>query len=253
MLRPRPTLPQARTRFRSAWCLRLGILVTLTTVPAVPVTPWRAAQAPAPPCRASAQPRRTRSLFASGAVTPPWSLFTEDPHGAVRAGTGSQSSPQQVVSATLREQYLEASWSGAERGVLGFDGHPRDYRLAARGGVALVVRYQVLERPTRPVLVGMRCAPPHGDSGHAAGSRDWRSCGSPFGAVVDLLPLWSSVPLQRWRTLVLPLHCLTAGGAELADVGAPLIVDTAGSLTLRIGAVRFGSSAAPCPAQASRT
>jgi beta-glucosidase len=197
--------------------------------------------------------RARRTLFAAGQVTPPWSLFAEDAEGSVRATLATQSSPQQVLTATLAPQYLEARWTGVQRAVLAISGRAQDYRTATQSNAALVLRYQLLERPSRPVLIGMRCEPPYGLTAREAGSRDWRLCGSAYGASVDLLPLLSRTALDSWRTLVVPLRCLAANGADLGNVGAPLTLDTAGKLQLRIREVALATRVAACPPAANHT
>jgi len=115
----------------------------------------------------------------------------------------------------------------------------------------VVARYRVDEPPSAPVVVGIRCEAPYGTRPpeNPAARVEWRLCGTPAGAVLDLTDTFRRAPPGTWQTLHLPLACLARTGADLEHVNALLAVETSGTLGLSFEDARLvqSSAKADCP------
>jgi beta-glucosidase len=190
------------------------------------------------------------SLFAAGHVTAPWSIYVEDPTATVRLTMQDQPSPRQTLIAKLADGNLEGTWSGNGVGELRIGGRAADFTARVQAGEALVLSYRVVERPTQPVTLGIRCEAPYGTRpplDATAPVIDWRLCGARGGAGVDITGALHAAAPGSWHSLAVPLHCATAG-ADLKNVDAPFAMATAGRLTLQLRDVHLAHSDATCPA-----
>jgi beta-glucosidase len=197
--------------------------------------------------------RRARDTFYHAAhVTAPWSVYLADAGpgaGAeVRLTTIRQESPRRGLLVTQGLAGLTARWNGTAPAILRIAGREADFRPRAADHEAIEFRYRLDEAPTSPVTVGVRCVPPYyrhpqdaprGASGLAAAAQTAWKCGTHDGASVDLTPTLRSAPLGAWRTYSYSLACLSAQGADLSNVEAPLAVATAGRLALTISEVHL--------------
>jgi beta-glucosidase len=185
--------------------------------------------------------RGAGSLFRAGHVTAPWSIYVSDATAEVRLTTPEQPSPEGAIRARLVADAVEATWSGRATGAFRIGGRPADLRARAAQGLAVVIDARVDEPPTARVGIGAWCEAPYGTPPDppAATPVDWRRCGTPHGALLDYTAALAATRPGAWTELVVPLACLAEAGATLADVSAPLLVETSGRLSLRVRAARL--------------
>jgi beta-glucosidase len=182
------------------------------------------------------------SLFDAGHPTAPWSLFVADGDAEVHVTTALQASPHGAVSVTFGAAGIAASWNGSQDGMLRISGRGADMRPTLSGGGSIDVRYRVDRPPDGAVTIGMRCMEV--------------LCGTAAGAMLDVTRAFRTAPVGAWSTLVIPVSCLRATGADLANVEVPFAVETAGRFKVTIAQVRLASGAPearrPCPPAAGR-
>jgi beta-glucosidase len=193
------------------------------------------------------------SLFTAAHVIAPWSIFVADRTAEVRLTMNSQTSPDGAVTATLHRPTVRVAWTGVAKSDFRIGGRAADYTAQATAGMEIVARYRVDERPTQSVGVGIRCDAPYSTHAPPVGVTspiEWKLCGMPTGAFLDLTSTFSEAPIGAWRTLHLPLECLSHSGADLANVSAPFTIETAGRFAVRFADVRLARSphARLCPA-----
>jgi beta-glucosidase len=184
------------------------------------------------------------TLIHAAHVTAPWSLFVSDRSAEVRLTTQRQESPLGVLSVTRDRAGAVARWSADQPGIFRISGRPADYRAEAAAGRRIVARYQILTKPTNPVRIGVRCAAPTmrlpaGAPAAAPAVPDPALCNTAGGAMLDLTAALRLAPLGAWRTLSIPLSCLSSRGADLANVEAPFAIETAGQFRIAIADVRI--------------
>jgi beta-glucosidase len=168
------------------------------------------------------------SLFFAAHPTAPWSMFVADGADQVHVTTSRQASPHGAVSVQLGAAGAVASWGG-QAGELRISGRAADLTPAARAGAAVEVRYRVERSPDRSVSIGMQCTEP--------------KCGTAHGALLDVTAAFKPAAAGVWSTLVVPLSCWRAAGADLTAVEAPFALATAGRFEVTIAAVRIASAA----------
>jgi beta-glucosidase len=174
------------------------------------------------------------SLFHAGHVTAPWSIFVADDSAEVHLTTARQESPRGSVVVASEPDGSTVVWSGTQSGWFTISGRAGDMRPQAGQGVAIDVRYRVDRVPTQRVKIGVRCTEP--------------LCGSRHGAMLDVTRVFRSAQPGDWRTLSIPLSCLSAAGADLAQVVVPFAIETSGAFGLTISEVRLAQRAAgPSP------
>jgi beta-glucosidase len=174
------------------------------------------------------------SLFHAGHVTAPWSIFVADDGAEVHLTTARQESPRGSVVIAAESDGSTVVWSGTQSGRFTISGRAGDLRPQAGEGVAIDVRYRVDRVPTQRVKIGVRCTEP--------------LCGSQHGALLDVTQVFRNAPPGNWQTLSIPLSCLTAAGADLAQVVVPFAIETSGAFALTISEVRLAQRAAgPSP------
>lgn len=170
------------------------------------------------------------SLFQSGHVTAPWSVFIADELATVRMTGAAQPSPRGIVTATIDGAHLKLRWDGTGRGDFWIGGRPVDLRAAAAAGNMIEARLRVDEVPTGRVEAGVRC------STSSQGAEN--GCGRQGGALVDVSGLLSSVTAGTAVTLSLPLACF-ARTSGLASVAGSFELRTEGKLALSLTGVRL--------------
>ncbi len=191
------------------------------------------------------------SLFGDGHAIAPWSVFVEDSTAPVRLTTQSQATPRGVLSVARESAGLTARWSGGGVAELRIGGRAQDF--TSRAGEVLHLRYQLLDRPSGRVTLGVRCEAPYGT--HAptdptAPRINWGRCGAAAGVGVDVSHALSAVEPGSWQELSVPFKCMLPPGSDLAHLNAPFALVSGGRLALRIAEVRLEPGTAPCPTDA---
>ena len=107
----------------------------------------------------------------------------------------------------------------------------------ASEGELIEVHYRVDHAPAGTVSLGMRCADP--------------LCGTERGAMLDVTQTFRAARIGAWATLVIPVSCLAATGANLSKVDVPFAVEASGEFGVTISEVQVLSDAeaarTPCP------
>ena len=196
--------------------------------------------------------QQTGTLFNSGHVTAPWSIYVGDTAGEVRLTMQSQPSPGGALNVRLEIPAVRAVWSGKGPAELRIGGRATDLRAAVREQRALMVRYRVDARPTKQVRMGFRCEGPYrapAAKNTDGTPRDWSYCGTRAGALAEVTQILSRAPLGKWETLQLPLKCFAANPADVSLVNGQFALDTAGILDVSFTDISISptSSADPCP------
>ena len=178
------------------------------------------------------------SLFHAGHPTAPWSLFVADGDAEVHVTTARQSSPHGAVAVTLAGEDAAVSWNGTQAGMLRITGRGADLRPIAREEGAVEMRYRVDHAPQAPVSLGLGCPDP--------------LCGGGGAAMLDVTGQIGASAVGVWNTMVIPVSCLTAAGADLGAVEVPFAIETGGKFEMTIAEVRLvtGAPASACPAAA---
>jgi len=195
--------------------------------------------------------RVTGSLYHATHVTAPWSIYLSDASAEVRLTTTHQDSPQGGLMVAQSLAGVTATWSGPQQAMFRIAGRQADFRALAAQGTDIEVRFRVEERPADRVRIGVRCVAPymrHPASVSAVGGEpqtDAARCAIDGGAMLDLTRALASAPLGVWHTLAYSLSCFGARGADLSNVEAPLVIETAGRFALTISEVRLTQRKGP--------
>jgi beta-glucosidase len=180
------------------------------------------------------------SLFHAAHPTAPWSLFLADGDAEVHLTNSKQASPHGALSVALAPVGAIAKWNGTQAGMLRISGRASDMGHRAREGEFIEVHYRVDRAPVGTVLLGMRCEDP--------------LCGAERGAMLDMTKTFRDARIGSWATLVIPVSCLAATGANLSKVESPFAVETSGEFGVTISEVQVSSDAPqarmPCPSAA---
>ncbi len=185
---------------------------TTTSVPALPEDPR------IPPGRNGAD-----TVFQSGHVTAPWSIYVGDELAEVRLTTERQPSPGGAAAVTLRPGAVDANWAGGKRGTVRIGGRASDLRRLAAAGGTLEIRYRTDRAPAGAVTIGMGCGEHcRGDGRHHA----------------SLTPSSGAA----WQTLEIPLACFAKAGADLSKIDTPLAIETGDAFRLSIAEAKFGEA-----------
>jgi beta-glucosidase len=122
--------------------------------------------------------------------------------------------------------------------MLRVTGRALDMGPSAAKEDTITVRYRVDLAPAGRVALGVRCTLP--------------LCGTIGGALLDVTKTFTEAKVGAWNTLVVPVSCLEATGADLASVEVPLVLETAGKFGVTIAQARLGALApgaqVSCPA-----
>jgi beta-glucosidase len=133
------------------------------------------------------------------------------------------------VSVTLAPVGAVATWNGTAAGMLRISGRASDMRRRAGEGDLVEVHYRVDHAAAGVVSVGMRCSDP--------------LCGTERGAMLDVTDTIRAARAGAWSTLVIPLSCLAATGADLSKVDVPFAVEASGKFGMTIAEVRLRTDA----------
>lgn len=167
------------------------------------------------------------TLFQSGHVTAPWSIYVSDAKAEVRLTMPSQPSPEGAVTVALGKDGFTGEWPGGHDGVLRIGGRPADLHAAAAEGMAVTLRYRIDAPPAAPVrlaaLCGKRCA-----------------------GAVDVTAALKAAPVGAWRTLSVGLGCFAAKGADLSQVEAPMALETSGRFAITVADIRLAREEGAC-------
>jgi beta-glucosidase len=88
----------------------------------------------------------------------------------------------------------------------------------------LLIEYRVDEKHTAPVQLAVKCT-----------KASAISCGAAF----DLTKELDSAPHGQWRTVKVKLSSFREAGVDMASMTEPLVITTAGRLTLSLKTVRL--------------
>ncbi len=177
------------------------------------------------------------SLFHAAHPTAPWSLFLADGGVEVHLTNSKQASPHGAVSVSLAPVGAIANWNGTQAGMLRISGRASDMGRRAGEGELIEVHYRVDQAPAGTVSLGMTCTDP--------------LCGTGRGAMLDVTKTFRAARIGAWATLVIPVSCLAATGADLSKVDVPFAVEASGEFGVTISEVQVLSDAeaarTPCP------
>jgi beta-glucosidase len=177
------------------------------------------------------------SLFHAAHPTAPWSLFLADGGAEVHLTNSQQASPHGALRVAIAPVGAMANWNGTQAGMLRISGRASDLGPRARDGEVVELHYRVDHAPAGAVSVGMRCTDP--------------LCGTERGAMLDVTKTFRAARIGAWETLVIPMSCVAATGADLSKVEVPFAVEASGEFGVTISEVQLRSDArlarTPCP------
>jgi beta-glucosidase len=177
------------------------------------------------------------SLFHAAHPTAPWSLFLADSGAEVHLTNSKQASPHGAVRVAIAPVGAIANWNGTQAGMLRISGRASDMGRRARDGEVVELHYRVDHAPAGAVSVGMRCTDP--------------LCATERGAMLDVTKTFRAARIGAWETLVIPVSCVAATGADLSNVEVPFAVEASGEFGVTISEVQLRSDArlarTPCP------
>jgi beta-glucosidase len=178
-------------------------------------------------------------FFGRGQLPQGWSFVLREGSGVAipvtgnSGGTGTGRIRSSGVDRRAQEDARAFVWDGSGAGLAILSaGQPLDISREANGELSLVIEVQVDRAPSAPVTLAMECGV------------DCRGA-VPAGALLR------SAPAGQWSSVAIPLRCFAAAGADMRRISAPLIIETAGPLSVRISDVRIASTGGaqrPCPA-----
>jgi beta-glucosidase len=185
------------------------------------------------------------TLFHAGHVTAPWSIYVSDPTAQVRLTMQSQTSPDAAVTAQLDSRAVQARWSGRDEGEFRIGGRAVSLPLT---GQALRLHYRVEEKPQRAVILSMRCEAAPGVA-NSDPAMNIEHCGMARGQGVDLTESFRSANVGSWKTLTVPLACLSSAKSPSLLVSAPVDLESSGHFAVSFDEVRLVPDAtSSCPA-----
>jgi beta-glucosidase len=177
------------------------------------------------------------SLFHAAHPTAPWSMFVADGGAEVHITNAELASPHGALRVALAPVGAQAYWNGTQAGMLRISGRASDMGHRASEGEILQIQYRVDHAPEGAVSVGMRCADP--------------LCGTERGAMLDVTKTFRAARIGAWSTLVIPLSCVAATGADLSKVEVPFSIEASAKFGVTISEVQVFSGAqharASCP------
>lgn len=168
--------------------------------------------------------------FARGKTAPGLGLYLQGPTQGERtkAGTLPAALPDASLAAVAvdhkaQEDAIRLTWSGKSpaRALLVSD-KPMDLLRETNGDVMLMLTLRPDATHTGPVSLGVGCTQ------QCSGTQ-----------VID--KGLDALTIGTWSTIGIPLKCLQAAGADVANLGMPLILETAGAWQVSISRVSLGS------------
>jgi beta-glucosidase len=184
------------------------------------------------------------SLFHSGHVTAPWSIFAADEHAEVHLTTSQQQSPNGslMVALATDDSGVSATWLNSKEGMFRITGRPVDLRALASRGAAIEMRFRLDRAPDHLVKIGMRCSDAH--------------CGTAAGAMRDFTSFFLAQSPGQWNNMTIPLACLSSQGADLGAVAVPFAMESSGSFAISISDLKLidgaSSDIAQCKGEPTR-
>lgn len=168
-------------------------------------------------------------IFAKGRVPDGWSVtLAEAGQSKVRvlgsvATTASKGLGVSGVDRRAQEDARRFAWTGAGTVEARIEAsRPIDLSRESNGELSLTVEYRIDAKPTGPVSLAM-------------------ISGDTTKAVVPVTGIFSAASVGQWQTVAVPLRCFAGKGANMTQITAPFVVETAGALTLSISDVRIDS------------
>ena len=181
----------------------------------------------------SAPPMNTYPIFA-GSARDPWRLFVGNasnwslasgPRGVV---TDDKALAVSVIDYQVQEDARRIIWSGYGEApsqlYFGAETSLNLVPIAEEGGVILL-EMRVNQVPDARVAIRMDC--------------EWPCTGE-----LDVTEEFSQMPVAAWQRVAIPLDCFAAAGTDLNAVDVPLVISTAGALTLDLAEVTITDDSA---------
>jgi len=155
-----------------------------------------------------------RTLLDAGTMPSGWSVLAAG-RRLVASASGYG------LSVRRNDAELTASWSGRPPASLAIAGAPANFVSEAERNMSLSLTLKVETPPSDTVVLAMGCGP---------------LC----GGKLDVSRVLRNAAGKGWITLSVPLGCLRAAGADLANVSTPFALTTGGKLALSLLAVKIG-------------
>ncbi len=178
------------------------------------------------------------TYLAAGHAAPPWQMFVLDEHmngtPVMRLPVNSPALSLASADHLKQEDTLVANWSGTAKATLALTGTPVDLSRQTNGDMALSIDLKVDQAPTAPVSL-------------SAG------CGGTCHASVDLTQAMRDAAGKGWTNIAVRLMCFKQAGANMAAIGAPFALTSAGPFAVSLTSIRLaqGQGASTCPASPS--
>ncbi len=166
--------------------------------------------------------------FAGGRVPDPWVMTLGDSKGEAPVAGAVATSPGgalslRAIDAGAQEDGRMLVWTGAGRAEVRIAGAAIDLSRQTTGDMALSLRLRVDEPPSAPVELSV-------------------GCGERCGGGVDLQSLLAGSQRGQWRTVKIKLACFRQAGADMSRISTPIVLTTAGRLSLGIADVRLATN-----------
>jgi beta-glucosidase len=169
-------------------------------------------------------------IFGTGRLPAGWTLNLREEGGVaipIEGNAGSTGSGRLKVAGVDRRAQEDArrfTWDGSgPASVLFSAAQPLDISREANGELSVVIDYRVDTAPAGEVTLGLQCGP---------------EC-------LNTVPITSelrSAPVGAWRTLAVPLRCLSRTSGDMSRVTAPLVISSRGGLSLSLSDARIASA-----------
>jgi beta-glucosidase len=122
---------------------------------------------------------------------------------------------------------LKARWNGKGEAqfFIANDG-PADYSKLVEQDAALVVLMQIVTPPKKKVVIKM-------------------GCGYPCAANANITKLLKALPVEQWLRVSFDLKCFADGGLDITNVDTPLLLTTAGKMSVSMSDVSIVPGVGP--------
>ena len=139
---------------------------------------------------------------------------------------GSDNLTLRTENMTVQEDARELIWQGKSlaRAYLGWS-EPKTIAEFQASESALTLEIKVAQAPAGPVALGMLCG------GDCRGS-------------VEMQSTLAALPNNEWHEVSVDLQCLVNAGAELTNITAPFMLESADAVTLSVANIRLQPQAA---------
>jgi beta-glucosidase len=176
-------------------------------------------------------------FFTKGRVPEAWSLsLGEGDKGSTRIVGNSGRSPGGAltiagIDRNAQEDARRFTWTGTQEADVRIEANaPLDIAREANGELSMIVQFRMDAKPGSAVALSM--------------------VGPGKTAAIPITGILEAAPIGEWKSLAIPLKCFVAAGIDPHKVTEPLIISTAGKLTLSISDVRLAHAEGPvaaCP------